>query len=426
MRKNTIRQDDKNHLANFVFHLASIIISAAAIIYLGYHFINSFSTEIETELAVLVTENDTVSLDAYILRNESVIYSSSAVSEDNVGYLFSDGTKVKVGSTVANIYSGSHEGANESIVALDHQIDLLTQSQAGDDVSLSDAAVIDSQIGTDYFTIRQSTEQDSYSNLQNRRDELLTLLNKRKIITGEVTNYDSVIDTLTKERETLAAGYDSITESITTPSTGFFYTEVDGYEQIFTTDKVDDLTFESFDAMVSSSPRSYSDRAIGKVATDFEWYIISEATRESLRYFNEGWNYRVLFPYNNDAEVIMQLDSIIEQTGTDRILLVLRASTIPEDFSFRRMQPVEIIRSSYTGYRVPISAARLVDGVQGVYILVGNIVEFRQIEVLLELDGYYIVAEQDVRDDPDYSKKLGLYDAIITGGKDLYVGKMIN
>ena len=85
MRKNTIRQDDKNHLANFVFHLASIIISAAAIIYLGYHFINSFSTEIETELAVLVTENDTVSLDAYILRNESVIYSSSAVSEDKIG-----------------------------------------------------------------------------------------------------------------------------------------------------------------------------------------------------------------------------------------------------------------------------------------------------------------------------------------------------
>ena len=210
MQKNTIRQDDKNHLANFVFQLASIIISAAAIIYLGYHFINSFSTEIETELAVLVTENDTVSLDAYILRNESVIYSSSAVSEDNVGYLFSDGTKVKVGSTVANIYSGSHEGANESIVALDHQIDLLTQSQAGDDMSLSDAAVIDSQIGTDYFTIRQSTEQDRYSNLQNRRDELLTPLNKRKIITGEVTNYDSVIDTLTKERETLAAGYDSI------------------------------------------------------------------------------------------------------------------------------------------------------------------------------------------------------------------------
>lgn len=66
------------------------------------------------------------------------------------------------------------------------------------------------------------------------------------------------------------------------------------------------------------------------------------------------------------------------------------------------------------------------DGVQGVYILVGNIVEFRQIEVLLELDGYYIVTEQDVRDDPDYREKLGLYDAIITGGKDLYVGKMIN
>ena len=426
MQKNTIRQDDKGHLANFVFHLASIIISAAAIIYLGYHFINSFSTEIETELAVLVTENDTVSLDAYILRNETVVYSSSSVSEDNVGYLYSDGTKVKSGSTVANIYNGSHDGTNESIVALDHQIDLLTESQTGDEASLADAAVIDSRISTDYFTIRQSVELGSYSNLSNRRDELLTLLNKRKIITGEVSSYNSVIDTLKGERDILAAGYESIAESVEAPNTGFFYSEVDGYEQIFTTDKVEDLTFESFDAMITSTPRSYSGRAVGKLATDFEWYIISEATRESLRYFNEGWNYRVLYPYNNDAEVVMELVEIVEQTGTDRILLVLRSNTVPEDFSFRRMQPVEIVRSSYTGYRVPISAARLVDGVQGVYILVGNIVEFRQIDVLLELDGYYIVAEQNVRDDPDYAKKLGLYDAIITGGKDLYVGKMIN
>jgi len=60
----------------------------------------------------------------------------------------------------------------------------------------------------------------------------------------------------------------------------------------------------------------------------------------------------------------------------------------------------------------------------GVFILVGNVVDFRFIEVILESDGYYIVAPQDL-DDPEYPTKLALYDIIITGGKDLYVGKII-
>ena len=75
---------------------------------------------------------------------------------------------------------------------------------------------------------------------------------------------------------------------------------------------------------------------------------------------------------------------------------------------------------------MPISAARLVDGKQGVYIMIGNTIEFREIDILLEMDGYYIVAEQDPVNDPDYASKLGLYDQIVVSGKNLYDGKLIS
>ncbi|MCI8387478.1 MAG: hypothetical protein HFE63_03300 [Clostridiales bacterium] len=416
--------ENNGKLTKFALHIVSLVISAASIFYLGYHFLSSFSTDIETEYAVLVTDSDMISLDGYIFRNERVLYTEQN-GDYAVGVLQSDGTKVKVGGTVANLYNASATTNTDSIVAIDKQLDLLTSSSLTDGMTSSDTSVIDSRIATYYYTIRKASESGSYQNLQKRRDEMLTLINKRMLITGAVDSYDAVIEDLKFEREQLTLDYENASGTVTTPVSGYFYSQLDGYERIFTADSLAELTLDGFDSLLDREPTSYAKSAVGKVATDFDWYVVSETNRESLRYFNEGSTYTVQFPYNNDESIRMTLSDIIQDTGSERILLVFETNKIPEDFSFRRMQPIEVVRSSHTGYRVPISAVRLVDGVQGVYILVGSTVEFREIEILLELDGYYIVAPQDTRNDPDYAKKLGVHDAIITGGKGLYVGKTI-
>ena len=84
----------RSRLADLVVHIATIAVAAAALAYLGYHFFEGFSADIETEYATLVTDSDVVPLDAYIMRSESVIFAASATSGHSVGYVFSDGTKV--------------------------------------------------------------------------------------------------------------------------------------------------------------------------------------------------------------------------------------------------------------------------------------------------------------------------------------------
>ena len=74
--QNTKQQRAKDSVGGVVGYLVSIVISAVVIIYLGYHFINSFGTEMTTEYALQITENDMVEFDAYILRNETVVYST--------------------------------------------------------------------------------------------------------------------------------------------------------------------------------------------------------------------------------------------------------------------------------------------------------------------------------------------------------------
>lgn len=415
----------RSRLADLVVHIATIAVAAAALAYLGYHFFEGFSADIETEYATIVTDSDVVPLDAYIMRSESVIFAASATSGHSVGYVFSDGTKVHGGQVVANIYTGDGS-SDEAIVDLDRRIDLLESSNLTDGMTSSDTYVIDSKIQNYYYLIHQSTLLGNYSNLTKRRDELLTLINKRRILTGVTTGYSDRIESLTAERALLSAGQDTIAESVEAPYAGYFYSTTDGYESTFSASKVESLTLAEFDKMLSSQPTRYSDRAVGKMVSDFDWYIVCETTRDSLRYFTKGYSYYVNFPYNDDISIKMTLSNVVSEVGSDRVLLVLEAERIPEDFSFRRMQPVEIVRSSYTGYRVPISAARLVDGKQGVYIMIGNTIEFREIDILLEMDGYYIVAEQDPVNDPDYASKLGLYDQIVVSGKNLYDGKLIS
>lgn len=415
----------RSRLADLVVHIATIAVAAAALAYLGYHFFEGFSADIETEYATLVTDSDVVPLDAYIMRSESVIFAASATSGHSVGYVFSDGTKVHGGQVVANIYTGDGS-SDEAIVDLDRRIDLLESSNLTDGMTSSDTYVIDSKIQNYYYLIHQSTLLGNYSNLTKRRDELLTLINKRRILTGVTTGYSDRIESLTAERALLSAGQDTIAESVEAPYAGYFYSTTDGYESTFSASKVESLTLAEFDKMLSSQPTRYSDRAVGKMVSDFNWYIVCETTRDSLRYFTKGYSYYVNFPYNDDISIKMTLSNIVSEVGSDRVLLVLETERIPEDFSFRRMQPVELVRSSYTGYRVPISAARLVDGKQGVYIMIGNTIEFREIDILLEMDGYYIVAEQDPVNDPDYASKLGLYDQIVVSGKNLYDGKLIS
>ena len=79
------------------------------------------------------------------------------------------------------------------------------------------------------------------------------------------------------------------------------------------------------------------------------------------------------------------------------------------------------------------------EDVKGVYILAGNVVEFRKINIQVARDGYIIVdtyedmkAYLDSLTDEERSKKtadgweyLNLNDNIITSGNELYEGKVI-
>ena len=126
-------------------------------------------------------------------------------------------------------------------------------------------------------------------------------------------------------------------------------------------------------------------------------------------------------------------------------VIVFSANTMPEGFSLPRLLRVETVVERVHGYRVPEEALVTLtsdagESVTGVYILAGNVVEFRKLSIIAERKGYVIAATyEEIKAAEEAQSSEGgeiqptdgwsylrLNDKIITRGTGLYEGKMIS
>jgi len=416
---------DTKYLKNVLIYIGSAVVSVLFIFYLCYHLYGSFGTDVETVLSESVTRAETLTFNAYIMRDEDLLYSNHT---GDVNYLCEDGEKIAVGASIADIYASGSSSLRSQIKDIDTQINILKLSSPSGNNTSIDTSLIDSQINQLYHMIRNSIESGNTSYVLQKKNELLILLNKRNIIVKSVLDYDDQIAALEEERARLTSRLETVSETVVTSKSGYFYSAIDGYENIFSSQKVQDLTLEKFQEMKSSAPEStyvqQEGYAVGKLVTTYEWYAVCETTKETLRYFQTGAIYPVRYPYSSDIEISMTLEKIITDNSTDQALLVFRTGEIPENFNYLRMQTIEVVRQNYSGLGVPASAVRVVDGQEGVYTLIGNVVKFRKIDTLFEEEGYFIVKNYTPTES-GYSEHLKRNELIIVKGKNLYDGKII-
>ena len=107
--------------------------------------------------------------------------------------------------------------------------------------------------------------------------------------------------------------------------------------------------------------------------------------------------------------------------NTDETVLILSSKIMDSDIARLRTEDVEIVINETDGIRINKSAVRVVNGVQGVYVLTGNIVRFKKLDVIYTGDDYVVSKMVNkFREDHLY------IDAVILEGKDLKDGKLIS
>lgn len=404
------------------------------VVYAGFQVFPAFTQKIETETALMVTVHETDKTVGYIFRNEEPI------AADAFGVpvmLLKDGERVSAGEHFANVYTESDAAhLQEQIGAIDRKIEVLSKSVVTTDLYVTDISKTDAEIEKSFDALFADTAAGNLAGTVGTANSLLVSLNKKALIIDMNDGYESEIASLRTERNALESRISAASRRLTAPVSGYYYGDTDGYERIFKPELLDDLTMESFNTLAASEPAT-TNADFGKIVKDFVWYIVCETDRHTAAAYQTDHYYRLNFPAFSEDEIKMELVRIVSETSSDEGLLIFRGNTAPEGFPYLRSQEVDIITDGYTGLAIPKEALRVADGKQGVYILDGDIVRFRLVNILTENDDYYIVSPQapetdafsDATENSSSDARtyyyLSLYDSVIVKGKSLFDGKIV-
>ncbi len=404
-------------------NLAVFLLSGFIIVYIIIQLVTNLTSDVEYAYAANTIVEKTIEKEGYIVRNETVLY---AASEGVVTYSVREAEKVAADQLIANVFSSSYGvDIQNRLQTINDKIEILEKSAVDTSYLTSDVGKLDNKIYNSLVQMKLALADHRVSLTSQYKETLLINFNKRQLITNSAKGFSDRIDALQSEKENLTQSLQNPLATVYAGKAGYFTTLLDGYENVFTTGAVESLTVDSFRKLLETPPAEYSAGAIGKVITDFDWYTVCEVSREEAEAFTVGKQYSLTFLNSSREKLGGFLDKKVAQTDTDSVILVFRIEEVPQDFDYTRKQTIRISETSYEGLAIPKSALRVIDGVQGVYILSGNQVEFRKVDIIYTNDMQYI-CQSYLPTDWDHEGYLSLHDRVITAGKDLYEGKIID
>lgn len=373
-----------------------------------------------TETAVIYSSAEKITFQGVYIRNESVI-------EHNVNgvlsYPCSDGSKIANGSIVAYVYENENDiFVNHRIEKLKEEVELLESAQNPGTTEVTTPAFISKLIDQQYQTIAVIIAENDLQTLAEERKKLQTLMGIYQIVINEEIDFNDAIDNINTEIRELEQRQKEPIDIITADSTGYFISNIDGYESKLSPETIDTLTVDQIKDIISNSMKDSGKNAVGKMVDGYEWKMVGIVDAEQT-HFKIGSNVTVKFASTPDT-VTAVIEDIIESDNPKESIIILNCDKLTYSLVQRRVERVEIILNDHEGIKVPRKAIRFnKDNDKGVYVILGQRIMFKKIDPIFECDEYIL---SKITSDSDY---ISMYDDIICEGEisdDLYIEETTN
>ncbi len=421
----------KRFLRRFFAQFGTAILAVAIVAYVFLQLMLNVSTLLDYENAVYASIAESIELQAFLFRDEQLV---AAGANGTDCFLVEEGEKVRRGENIVVTYSNENDVAiQKRISEIDARIDVLTRSSLSTGASTTNISLIDTQISELTLEIIRLADSDEYDKIIRIKEELLILMNRRESLI-QADSYAAELSSLTREREGLLNSLSGARFVSSAPTSGYFYSNVDGYEGAFTIDALEALTAEGFEKLSNSVPDEKSiENSCGKIIVGSTWYIAVSLDKRTAETFTDGKKYPVNFQYSNNLQLKMTLERRITRTDKDVTILIFSSKQMPDGFDYSRSQTIELPLKNHEGLRVSTSAIRVNDGKTGVYVIVGTKVIFKETQVIYTYGSYSVCT---IPKDPAYPNRkditfasptqLSLHDAVVTDGRDIYDGMRLN
>ena len=413
-----------------VITFAMAAIAVALVIYFGFYVAKVFSEPYTTALAYTYTSNDSAEAVGILVRQETVLPAQTGI----VDVTRSEGEKVGVGQSVAQVYRDSQAQTNQAdLEALADQIQLLEYSSDGGGVD--SAAKLDENILQAVTALHAASGVGDYNQLEDQARTLKSTVLKRGYVYGNGLGSEELTQKLNDLKSQYAAlkqQTSSSTSSVRAPQSGVFSTLVDGYETAVTPQTVFQLTPSSLSALLAGQGKE-TGGGMGKLITSTRWYFAAALPVSVAERLKEGSTATLRFSGDFDQDIDMRVDQVGQAEG-DKSVVVFSTDRYLSQTTLLRQQTAELIFNSWSGLRIPKQALRMEKSTYtdketgqevqnnrlGVYALLGGRAEFKTVEVVTEGDDYYVV-----RSTTDESDALRAGDEVIVRATELYDGQLL-
>ncbi len=421
------RQSDRKFKTLFISLLCITLLIALvySVHYIYYYRISPY----ETRTAEVQTVVNTLNLQAYIVRSESVIDSPYSGSAKTVVSLISDGEKAAAGQNIAAVYNSAASAENvitelELRNKLEYYSDFSNITEDPD----YDLSGLNHAIYADCNTILDCLDSGDLYELSTLTDKFYSDATKRQLATGQSVTVNEIINDL-RSRLNEMDSVQSAADYITSPASGYYFAQSDGCEDFIDFESVKSLSVDDYKKI--NVPESKI-KDSGKIVDSFKWYAVTLVPADVMTDKQIGDYLTVSFQNSHSSLIKMKIEAINGSDFGERVF-VLSAMNVTPEISSLRNEVIKIRTAEYTGYKIPNNAIYELDGLKGVYVLNSNVVRFRRIDIIYSEADFSVISPNDPLDsnqthDESYSEVYDIasqysyllnYDKVIIDGKGL-------
>lgn len=384
-----------------------------AIVFVANQLVSSLYNPIKTESADFHTATDGINVNGFIIRNETAVTSSQ---KGVMHYSVADGNRVSKGGVIADIFSTKQESIDAArAVAISAKISDLEEILGYNAMDATNLELLNSNVAKAVDGVILSSVTQNFDNVTQNGETLLSAINHRQAAMGQSSGFEAQLDSLKAELKSITL---SPIANIKAEESGYFVSSTDGYEEVFRDVGLSDITPEFMDNI---TPKENSSEVIGKIVSDYEWYIaVTVSINDSLS-FKQGESVKILTSLKSAPSLSAVVESINLSSSSSNAVVIFSCSEMSSELANIRTAPITVVKNQYEGLKISKKSLRVVESQHGVYVVTGMQLDFVPVNILYFGDDFVICEKQTSNE----KKVLKLYDNVVVKGKNLYDGKII-
>lgn len=393
---------------NLVTKIVSVLLFAALVAYMGVYLVHSLLKDIRTAPAVHLSVEESALMTGIIVRDEQYIESN----EQYLSISAEDGKMLSEGGTIAVAYKSEEALARAGRI---HELELEQQYIR----SALSGGSSDNSVAKKDSSIKYAVTHLAAAAARHETDTLYsaTLNLSALVLDNEgIAATEADLTTVQNELLSLKQSAEKDTKTLTATESGLFCSSVDGYEHI-TYGDITNLTPDKLKSL-SDSSQDVSESVRGKLVSSASWYYAAVMKQEDADRLTVGSYTGLDFGRYYSDPVSASVISISSPSDGECVVVFRSISALAEMLTVR-FADAEIVYDSYEGLRVPKEACYVDDDGTYVYTVTGVQAEKRYINIIKDMDNYYLV-------EISFSEKaLEENNDIILTSHDIYDGMLL-